>query len=195
MTAGPVSSAGAEEEVPEGPGGHTEAASAEQLAQHIDDPWAGPWALVSPASSQAGPTAQEAPELMDGTYSASALGMDGLITVTIQVKDGTLTCTRIEQEGETQSMGGYEAIRHGVYAALIDRAQGPGFDGIADATVTSMAVQSAVEKAMEKAAAGEADQQAPEAGGAGAGSSSAADAAEGTASDAAKSKAADTTKS
>lgn len=39
--------------------------------------------------------------------------MEGAITVTLLLDDGRITCLETTQEGESQSRGGYEAIRDG----------------------------------------------------------------------------------
>ncbi|MEE8715987.1 MAG: FMN-binding protein [Coriobacteriales bacterium] len=135
-----------------GPTGSGEAAGAEQLAQTTQDPWDTQWALVS-GSSKAD-TSAEGVSYADGIYTGTGLGMDGKITVTLRIEDGHITCTRIEQGGETQSVGGFEAIRDGVFAAMIDRTQGSDIDAIAGATITSAGVSMAVDDALAKAVSG-----------------------------------------
>ena len=120
--------------------GSKDAASAEQLALRAEDPWA-------------------APVVADGVYTGTGRGMEGLITVTLLVDDGRIQCVGMTQEGESQSRGGYEAIRDGKYADLIEAAQGPDIDVIAGATITTAGVKQATADALaqaEAAAAGEA---------------------------------------
>ena len=124
--------------------GSKEAATPEQLAMTLDDPWAAP--IEQKATSAEG-------TLRDGTYTGVGHGVDGLITVTLEVKDNTITCTAMTQEGETQSVGGFEAIRDGKYAAMIDAAQGSDIDTVAGATLTTIAVREAVDDALAQAAA------------------------------------------
>jgi uncharacterized protein with FMN-binding domain len=77
--------------------------------------------------------------------------MDGKITVTISISSNKITVTDMTQDGETQSVGGYEAIRDGVYAAQIDAAQGTNIDGVAGATITSAGVKDALNDALAQA--------------------------------------------
>lgn len=128
--------------------GSKDAASAEQLALRLDDPWDAP--IVKTADRAAG-------DLKDGIYTGVGLGTDGLVTVTISVKDNVITVLETAQEGETQSVGGYEAIRDGKYAAMIEAAQGSDIDTISGATFTTAAIRRAVEDALEQASAGQAD--------------------------------------
>lgn len=132
-----------------GPSGSGEAASAEQLAQTTPDPWDAPWGMAR--ASAGADAAAEPAAYADGTYTGTGMGMDGRITVTLQVKDGRVACVRIEQNGETQSVGGLEAIRDGVYAALIDKAQGSAIDNVAGATITTAGVRMAVDDALAQA--------------------------------------------
>ena len=85
----------------------------------------------------------------DGIYTGKAQGMCGAIEVTIEIKDSHLTVKSISQEGETQGVGGYEAIVDGTYAKLIEKAQGAQFDAVSGATLTSLAVQEAVQEAID----------------------------------------------
>ncbi|NPD31169.1 FMN-binding protein [Eggerthellaceae bacterium zg-1084] len=124
--------------------GTKDAASAEQLAMHTPNSW-----IDRAPLQQRTATGTYA----DGEYTGVGKGMDGLITVTLQVEGNKITCTRITQEGETQSVGGYEAIRDGVYAQMIDAAQDERIDAIAGATITTQAVRTAVADALEQAAA------------------------------------------
>ena len=115
--------------------GSKDAASAEQLAMHADDPWAVEIGANSKAQSDF--------TLVDGVYTGTGLGMDGLIMVTLEVT----------QEGETQSVGGFEAIRDGKYAAMIDAEQGPDIDCISGATITTAGVRQATTDALIQAGA------------------------------------------
>lgn len=127
--------------------GSKDAASAEQLALRIDDPWAQEIVIDELKKAEG--------NLVDGVYVGVGKGMDGLISVTLQVQDNRITCIEVTQEGETQSVGGYEAIRDGKYAAFIDAAQGSDIDGISGATITTNGVKQAVEDALLQAAEGE----------------------------------------
>ena len=79
--------------------------------------------------------------------------MDGLIAVTLLVEDNHITCIETTQEGESQSVGGYEAIRDGVYANMIDAAQGSDIDAVSGATITTAGIRQAVEAALAQARA------------------------------------------
>ena len=113
---------------------------------HADDPW---------AVERARPTrqAKAAEPLRDGVYTGTGKGMDGLITVTLLIEDNHITCIETAQEGESQSVGGYEAVRDGVYADMIDAAQGSDIDAVSGATITTAGIRQAVEAALEQARA------------------------------------------
>lgn len=125
--------------------GSKDAASAEQLALRADDPWA--------AEVAEDPSARVAGDVRDGVYTGRGRGMEGWITVTLLIDDGRLTCLETAQDGESQSRGGYEAIRDGVYAQMIEAAQGPDIDAVAGATITTAGVKQAVEDALAQAGA------------------------------------------
>lgn len=126
--------------------GSKDAASAEQLALHADDPWA--------VEIAAEPTARAEGSLHDGVYTGTGKGMEGLITVTLLVDDGRISCLETTQEGESQSRGGYEAIRDGKYAQMIEAAQGSDIDTISGATITTAGVKQAVDDALAQAEQG-----------------------------------------
>ena len=123
--------------------GSKDAASAEQLALRTDDPWA------AEVAADAGARAEGS--YADGVYVGRGRGMEGAITVTLLLDDGRITCLETAQEGESQSRGGYEAIRDGVYAEMIEAAQGADIDAIAGATITTAGVKQAVEDALAQA--------------------------------------------
>ncbi|MFR3272989.1 MAG: FMN-binding protein [Slackia sp.] len=75
--------------------------------------------------------------------------MEGLVTVTLLLDDNRVTCLEVTQEGESQSRGGYEAIRDGKFAAMIDAAQGSDIDAISGATITA-GVKMAVDDAFQR---------------------------------------------
>lgn len=135
--------------------GSKDAASAEQLAMRTDDPWA--------QEAAANPSAKAAGNLRDGVYVGTGKGMEGLITVSLLVDDGRIACLEITQEGESQSRGGFEAIRDGRFAAMIDAAQGSDIDAISGATITTAGVRQAVDDALAQAETGNAGTDAAEA--------------------------------
>lgn len=126
--------------------GSKDAASAEQLALRTDDPWAVEAAVDADKRAEG--------NLADGVYTGQGRGMEGAITVTLLVDGGRITCLETTQEGESQSRGGYEAIRDGRYAQMIEEAQGADIDAIAGATITTAGVKQAVEDALAQAEAG-----------------------------------------
>ncbi|MEC4295405.1 FAD-dependent oxidoreductase [Adlercreutzia shanghongiae] len=89
----------------------------------------------------------------DGTYTGSGNGMGGEIDVTLEVSGGQISVTDISPNNETVGIGGYEAIEDGTYIQLIEAAQGPDFDVISGATITSNAIQTAVTEALQGAVA------------------------------------------
>lgn len=132
--------------------GSKDAATAEQLALRTEDPWAAEATATGPARAEG--------DLHDGVYTGRGRGMEGWISVTLLVDDGRLTCLETAQDGESQSRGGYEAIRDGRYAAMIEAAQGADIDAIAGATITTAGVKQAVEDALAQAEAGGAGESA-----------------------------------
>lgn len=130
--------------------GSKDAASAEQLALHEEDPWAFEVTLDSQKKAEG--------TLADGVYTGTAPGMEGMVSVTLLVDDNHITCLETAQEGESQSRGGYEAIRDGKYALMIEEAQGSDIDTISGATITTAAVKNATDNALDQArAAAQAD--------------------------------------
>ena len=131
--------------------GSKDAASAEQLALRLDDPWA----QEAPADAQA----KAVGTLAVGVYTGEGKGMEGPITVTLLVQDNRISCLETTQEGESQSRGGYEAIRDGKFAAMIEAAQGSDIDAVSGATITTAGVKQAVEDALSQAEAAGAQQE------------------------------------
>ena len=127
--------------------GSKDAASAEQLAQKTDDPWKSEIKVDTTKTFQDG-------HINDGTYTGHGKGMEGAITVTISVSNNRITTQEITQEGESQSVGGYEAIRDGRYAKLIDAAQSYDFGSVSGAALTSCGVRAALVDALNQAGAG-----------------------------------------
>ncbi len=103
--------------------------------------------IPAPASAPA------ASELADGTYTGTARGMNGDISVTIEVKGGAFSVVEIGPNYETERYPGYMGIDGGLFADQIEQAQSDQIDGIAGATVTSGAIRLATKRAMQAAAA------------------------------------------
>lgn len=122
--------------------GNGEAASAEQLAMTLQDPWDAPNSVQRMFMDGS---------YADGTYTGTGQGMDGAIRVTLRIDGGRLSVVSMTQDGESQGRGGYEAIRDGVYAQRIEDAQGPEVDVISGATVTTDGVIQAVNDALAQA--------------------------------------------
>lgn len=125
--------------------GSKDAASAEQLAMRIDDPWA--------QEIQADANAKAEGSYANGVYTGTGTAMEGLVTVTLLVDDNHISCLEVTQEGESQSRGGYEAIRDGKFAAMIEAAQGSDIDAVSGATITTAGVKMAVDDALAQASA------------------------------------------
>ena len=130
--------------------GSKDAATAEQLAMRTDDPW--------DAVVQADPVKKSDIPLLDGVYTGVGRAMAGNVTVTLMVDDNRITCLETTQDGETQSVGGFEAVRDGAFARMIEAAQGSDIDAISGATITTAGVKQAVDDALAKAAEVAADQ-------------------------------------
>lgn len=124
--------------------GSKDAASAEQLAMHLDDPW--------DATVQVDPQKKCDTPLADGVYTGVGQAMAGNVTVTLLVDDNRITCLETTQDGETQSVGGFEAVRDGTFAALIEAAQSSDIDTVSGATITTAGVKQAVDDALGQAA-------------------------------------------
>ena len=124
--------------------GSKEAATPEQLALHETDSWAKEIKVSRQMIEE---------KCKDGVYVGTGVGMDGKITATLLIKDNRLTCIEMTQVGESQSVGGYEAIRDGKFAAMIDAAQGSDIDTITGATITTAGVTEAVADALTQAKA------------------------------------------
>ena len=87
------------------------------------------------------------PALAEETFSASASGFNGTVTVTITVQDGVITDCAIDAPGETPDLGGKAAAQ---MAEAIVAGNGE-VDAVAGATATSTAVKAALQEAMTSA--------------------------------------------
>ena len=95
------------------------------------------------ATQDAAPAASEEPSVK--TYSASAAGFGGEVTVTITVTDGVLTDVQAQGAAETDGVGS-RAIEQ-LPAAILSAGR-PDVDGVSGATVSSTAVRSAARAAI-----------------------------------------------
>lgn len=97
----------------------------------------------TPASSTAAPAAGPS-----GTFTASADGFGGPVSVTLTLENGKITASEIVGDSETASIGG--AALETLQQQLVD-ANSAEIDGVAGATVTSNAVKSAASAALAAA--------------------------------------------
>lgn len=84
----------------------------------------------------------------DGTYTGTAEGFGGEVSVTITVSGGSITAVDAVGDSETETIG--RAALPDLAQAILD-AQSPNIDGVSGATVTSEAVMAAAKAAMEQA--------------------------------------------
>lgn len=83
-----------------------------------------------------------------GTYTATAQGFGGDVTVTITVDAESITEVIIEGDSETQGIGS-KAVEQLPEAIL--NAQSAEVDGVSGATITSKAIQTAIAQALAEA--------------------------------------------
>lgn len=93
-------------------------------------------------------TVEEKGSYTAGTYSATAKGFGGDVTVTITVGEKYITDVRIEGNQETDGIGSKAVDELG---SVIKEAQSWQVDGVSGATVTSNAVKAAAEEAIAQA--------------------------------------------
>lgn len=85
----------------------------------------------------------------EGTYSATARGYGGDVTVTIKVTEKEIKDVKIEGAQETPEIGGQAVAQ---LPNIIWKEQSSSIDGVSGATITSNAVKKALNKAMGQAA-------------------------------------------
>lgn len=100
------------------------------------------------ALDEAGPVVEGDLQYVPGTYTASAQGFGGEVTVTVEVDGSKILNVAAEGPGETQGIGS-RAIEE--LPGLLLEAQSAETDGIAGCTYTSKAVLSAFEAALGQA--------------------------------------------
>ena len=88
-------------------------------------------------------------DLADGTYTATANGMFGTITVTLVIEDGVITEITQENELETSYVG-VAAMDDVLIPAVLEQ-QTPDVDTVAGATMTSNGFRDAVQDCLEQA--------------------------------------------
>ncbi len=82
----------------------------------------------------------------DGTYTASAYGMNGEVPVTVVVENGAIASVAVGDNSETEGIGSTAIDR--LPAAIVE-AQDPDVDAVSGATITSNAIIKAVKIALE----------------------------------------------
>lgn len=87
----------------------------------------------------------------DGVYQGEGRGMHGPINIAITIAEGKITVDELTHSGETEGVGGKEAVEDGTFKAQIEEAQSADIDGITGATMTSGGVRSALEDALAQA--------------------------------------------
>ena len=87
-------------------------------------------------------------KMTPGTYTASAMGMMGDVTVEVTVTTDTITAVKVASHSETPSIGGPAIER--IPKAIVDN-QSLKIDAVTGATNTSRAILSAVEEAIQTA--------------------------------------------
>lgn len=85
---------------------------------------------------------------VDGTYSATAKGMESDVKVTITVADGKITETTIDASGETEGIG--TKVPETMQAEIVEK-QGKDVAAISGATITSNAALEALKDCMNQA--------------------------------------------
>ena len=93
-------------------------------------------------------SADSSASLTDGTYTATAKGMDGDITAEVVIKDGKITAINYTEQDETAGVGD-KGIK--LMAESIIEHQSLAVDAISGATVSSSAVRMLVSDAIEQA--------------------------------------------
>ncbi len=105
----------------------------------------------TPASSGAAePSAPEAAALTDGTYSASAEGLDGTVAIEVTVADGAVTDIKVTEDNETAGVG-EKALQ--IIAEQVVANQSLAVDNVSGATISSMAMKTAIASALTDAGA------------------------------------------
>ncbi len=101
--------------------------------------------------------------VQDGTYTGTATGMNGDVSVTVEIEDGAIKSVVVDENEETPGIGGQLTDSEGnvmtagglspidLIPAEIVEYQTVDVDNVTGATITSAAIKSAVSKALESA--------------------------------------------
>ncbi len=109
-------------------------------------------AVAAALAQAAGESAQvnDAPlSFTAGTYTASAAGYNGDVTLSVTFSDSALTDIEIVATSETEHVGD---VAYGIMIPQMIEANGSGVDSVSGATFTSMAIRGAVNDAAQQAA-------------------------------------------
>lgn len=86
--------------------------------------------------------------VVDGTYEASAAGIESDVKVTITVADGKITDCTIDASGETEGLG--TVVPDTLNSEIVEK-QGVDVEAVSGATITSNAALTALADCMEQA--------------------------------------------
>ena len=95
------------------------------------------------------PATDNAAQLNDGTYTASAQGCLSEVAVTVSVTGGKVTNVDIDASGETPELGGTAAET--LAAALLKTGSTAGVDAVSGSTLTSQAIFTAMDDCLNQA--------------------------------------------
>ena len=95
------------------------------------------------------PAADNAAPLIDGSYTSSAQGCMGEVSVTVTVTGGKVTAVQVDASAETPNLGGEAAQT--LAAQLTQTGSTAGVDAIAGATMTSEAIFTAMDACLAQA--------------------------------------------
>lgn len=95
------------------------------------------------------PATDNAAQLNDGTYTASAQGCLSEVAVTVTVTGGKVTNVDIDASGETPELGGTAAET--LAAALLKTGSTAGVDAVSGSTLTSQSIFTAMDDCLNQA--------------------------------------------
>ena len=95
------------------------------------------------------PATDNAAQLNDGIYTASAQGCLSEVAVTVTVTGGKVTNVDIDASGETPELGGTAAET--LAAALLKTGSTAGVDAVSGSTLTSQAIFTAMDDCLNQA--------------------------------------------
>ena len=86
--------------------------------------------------------------LTDGTYTASAQGMDGTVSIEVTIADNAITAITVVDDNETAGVGTKALV---FIPDAVIRSQSLAVDNVSGATISSMAIKSAIADAITQA--------------------------------------------